>query len=332
MRNQTSRTPSLLLSGIVVLICMLGLGWSGLRQYARADSPSGASSRQEKVKKNQEVEKKNPAQDVLDILIQPEPVEFPGPNNTTLRGYIYKPAGEGRHKAIIWNHGSEPHPKKEEDLGRFYAGNGYVFFLPHRSGQGLSSDQGEYIGNKQKLCDEKPDPRKCRVDLHDVANHDVVAAVAWLKTRPFVDPSKIVMSGCSYGGIQTLLAAEKGLGIRAFVPFAPGAMSWANTELRDRLKEAIKNASGPNLTGHQISNPSAPIFLIQAQGDFSLGPYEVLGDILKHRGGLNGAKLYPKFGESHMDAHGVFATKLAGIKVWRNDVLHFFDQALGLEN
>ena len=139
-------------------------------------------------------------------------------------------------------------------------------------------------------------------------NHDVVAAVAWLKTRPFVDPNRIVMSGVSYGGIQTLLTAEKGLGIRAFVPFAPAAMSWANTELQARLKEAIKNASGPNLLDHGINNASAPIFLIQAKGDYNLGPYEVLGDILKKRGGLNGAKLYPRFGETNQEAHGVFAT------------------------
>jgi len=281
MRNQTSRNPRLLLSGALALFCILSLALSGLKQEVRADSTANASTVQ--VKKNQDVEKKNPAADAADLLAQPELVHFPGPNNTTLSGYIYRPAGDGRHKAIIWNHGSEPNPRKEEDLGRFYAGNGYVFFLPHRSGQGLSSDQAEYIGNKQKLCDEKLDPRKCRVDLHDVANHDVVAAVAWLKTRPFVDPSKIVMSGCSYGGIQTLLAAEKGLGIRAFVPFAPGAMSWANTALQARLEQAAKNAK-------------APVLLIQAKNDFSTGPSERLGPILKEHGAPSGNKLHAEMG------------------------------------
>lgn len=319
MRNQTSRNPSLLLSGVVVLVCMLSLAGSGLTQDVRADSPSNASTVQEKLKKNQETEKKNPAADIAHLLVQPEPVEFPGPNNTTLRGYIYRPAGEGRHKAIIWNHGSGKNPGKAEDLGRVYAGNGYVFFYPHRRGHGQSSDQGEYIGDKEKLCQDTPDPRKCSVELHEMYNDDVVAAVGWLRNRPFVDPNKIVMSGLSYGGIQTLLSAEKGLGVRAFVPFAPAAMSWANTELQARLKKAINNAG-------------APIFLIQAKGDYSLGPYEVLGDILKHKGGLNGAKLYPKFGQSNADAHHVFATTLAGIKIWRDDVLHFFDQELDSGN
>jgi dienelactone hydrolase len=69
-----------------------------------------------------------------------------------------------------------------------------------------------------------------------------VAAVAWLKEQPSVDPRRIVVSGVSYGGIQTLLTAEKGLGIRAFVPFAPGAMSFANRALRERMATAVRNA------------------------------------------------------------------------------------------
>ena len=48
------------------------------------------------------------------------------------------------------------------------------------------------------------------------------------------------MSGCSYGGIQTLLSVEKGLGVRGFIPFAPAAMSWANVELRKRLLRSVQ--------------------------------------------------------------------------------------------
>ena len=65
------------------------------------------------------------------------------------------------------------------------------------------------------------------VEMHDAYNADVVAA-EWLRQQPYVDGQRIAVSGCSYGGIQTLITAEKGLGVRAFVPFAPGAMSWAS--------------------------------------------------------------------------------------------------------
>jgi dipeptidyl aminopeptidase/acylaminoacyl peptidase len=55
---------------------------------------------------------------------------------------------------------------------------------------------------------------------------DVIASLIYLKSLSFVDPARIAISGCSYGGIQTLLAGERELGIRASVLFAPGAMSW----------------------------------------------------------------------------------------------------------
>jgi hypothetical protein len=140
MRNQTSRNPSLLLSGLVVLVCLLSLEWTGLRQDARADSPSNSLTIQ-KVKQKQDVEK-NPAQDVLDTLVNPNPW-VPGPEQYhPARIHPTSPREEGRHKAIIWNHGSEQRPGKEEDLGRFYAGNGYVAFLPHRRSHGKSGRPG----------------------------------------------------------------------------------------------------------------------------------------------------------------------------------------------
>src|SRR5205807_1416741 len=87
--------------------------------------------------------------------------------------------------------------------------------------------------------------RKRDVALHDVYNEDVVAALAWLKKQPFVDPDRVIVSGVSYGGIQTLVTAEKGLGVRAFIPFAPAAMSFANTALQERLTQATRNAKAP---------------------------------------------------------------------------------------
>jgi dipeptidyl aminopeptidase/acylaminoacyl peptidase len=86
--------------------------------------------------------------------------------------------------------------------------------------------------------------------LQDVYNHDVADAVDWLMKRPEVDRNRVAMTGVSYGGIQILLAAEKGLGIRAFIPFAPGTMSWKNS-------------------------------LAQAQNDNDIGPSEVLGPMIR---------------------------------------------------
>jgi dienelactone hydrolase len=230
----------------------------------------------------------------------------------TLHGFLYAPSGQGPFPAIIWNHGSEAKPGSKPDLAEFYTGKGFVFFIPHRHGHGRSVDAGPYHVDLQRSCKSQD----CVIQLHELYNKDVVAAVEWLKTQSFVDKQKIVMSGVSFGGIQTLLTAEKGLGIRAFVAFAPAAMSWNSfPELRARLLRAEERAQ-------------RPIFLIQAEGDYNTGPYETLGTYLLKKGGLNKGRLYAKFGSSNQEAHGAFATKAAGIEIWQADVIAFINAAM----
>ena len=124
----------------------------------------------------------------------------------------------------------------------------------------------------------------------------------------------LAVVGCSYGGIQTLLTAEKGLGVRGFVSFAPAAMSWANLRLRERLLQSVKHAK-------------APLFLLQAENDYSTGPSETLGPVLRAKGGLNRSKVYPAFGTTPAEGHGGFACWDEGIAIWGPDVLAFLSEA-----
>jgi dienelactone hydrolase len=151
------------------------------------------------------------------------------------------------------------------------------------------------------------------VRAQEAANEDVVAAMNWLSKQREVDASRIVVSGCSFGGIQTLLTAEKGLGARAFIAFAPAAQSWGNGALDQMLE-------------HAVSRAKAPVFILQAKNDYSLQPAEVLGKIATARGGQ--AKIYPGFGNGPQQGHWAFATTDAGIAVWGNDVLHFIEEAI----
>lgn len=236
----------------------------------------------------------------------------------TLKGFIYKPSGTGPFPAILWNHGSERQPGWQPELAAFYNSKGFVFFIPHRHGHGRSP--GEYIADRQRKFEEahKNDRMavwKEQVRLLEEYNPDVVAAVAWLKAQPYVDKNGIVMSGCSYGGIQTLLSGEKALGVRAFIPFAPAAMSWANVELRKRLLRSVNDAK-------------APLFLLQAQNDYSTGPAEVLGAAIRKRGAPNGSKLYPAFGTTHQQGHGAFACWDLGTRIWGDDVMAFIRTVL----
>ena len=88
---------------------------------------------------------------------------------------------------------------------------------------------------------------------------------AYLKRQPYVDPQRLGVAGCSFGGIQTLLAAERGAGYRAAVAISPGAQSWSgNVPLRERLVAAARKAE-------------IPVFLIQPPKDGSLEPSRVVG-------------------------------------------------------
>jgi hypothetical protein len=78
-----------------------------------------------------------------------------------------------------------------------------------------------------------------------------------------------------------------------------------------------------------VKEARAPMFLLQAQNDYNLGPGKVLGAILEQKGKLNRVKIYPAFGDpaNPKDGHGGFAVR--GSEVWGKDVLGFLEEALG---
>jgi dienelactone hydrolase len=246
--------------------------------------------------------------------VEPTEVSFPC-GELTLHGFLWKPEGEGPFPAIVYNHGSEKLPGSFPSLGNFWTAHGFMFFVPHRHGHGRSP--GQYIVDlEDEFRATEKDPAKLQrhsIELHEHYNADVVSAVTWLKMQPGVDQERIAVAGISYGGIQTLLTAEKDLGVAAFVAFSPAAMSWrGNPLLRERLLQAIKKAT-------------APMFLLQAKNDYNLGPSELLGTELTRKGAPNRAKLYPPFGDANdpRDGHGGFAVR--GSEVWGQDVLDFLN-------
>ena len=247
-------------------------------------------------------------------------VEFPGPDGMTLHGHLYVPgvntktelaAVTKKFPLMIYNHGSEPDPKGVPQLARLYVNHGFVFFAPDRHGQGLSKDAGPYIVDLQTAAHNGV----ASVKLHELYNKDVIAAVKWIKEQAYIEGNHIVMTGISYGGIQTLLTAEKDPGIRAYVPFAPAAESWGSVPLQHRMIEAVRNEK-------------APMFLIQAEGDYNLGPSHTLGPILSNKGNEQKwrNRIYPKFGCTNQDAHARFAMQCDGIAIWDQDVLKFLDE------
>jgi dienelactone hydrolase len=247
------------------------------------------------------------SQSLLLAQSQPQEVVFAG-GGRQLHGFLWKPEGAGPFAAVLWNHGSEKLPGSQPVLAKFYTEHSYVFFVPHRRGQGRSP--GEYI---QDLVAQAPAGERARrmVELQEAEVEDVVGALNYLRSQAFVDGARIAISGCSYGGIQTLLAGERALGVKALVPFAPGAMSWEqNVALQDRLIRAVERAK-------------APVFLLQAENDYNLAPSRVLSKEASKKKKEFESKVYPAFGTGHHDGHGGFCS--TATDVWGKDVLAFLE-------
>ena len=72
-----------------------------------------------------------------------------------------------------------------------------------------------------------------------------------------------------------------------------------------------------------VQRSKMPVFLLQAQNDYTLGPSDVLGPMIREKGGANQAKVYPAFGTTHAEGAIGFACWEEGIKIWGSDVLDF---------
>ncbi len=240
----------------------------------------------------------------------PEIVSFRS-ENLTLKGLLWRPEGKGPFPAVLFNHGSgRDYEKQFAALGPLFASRGYVFLAPYRRGQGLSADQGEYIGDiLDRILKEKgPEEQAMMMVKLLETDHlnDQLSALSYLKGLPFVDRKRIAVAGNSFGGIQSVLMAERDAGIRAAVDFAGAAQTWAgNHFIRERMLAAVRNAK-------------VPIYFIQAENDQDLSPSRVLAAEMQQVGKPHKIKIFPPFGKTAEDGHsfGYFGGEIWGLEVF----------------
>jgi dipeptidyl aminopeptidase/acylaminoacyl peptidase len=130
-----------------------------------------------------------------------------------------------------------------------------------------------------------------------------------LRKQVVVQPDRIAVAGNSFGGIETVLGAERG-NYCAAIDSAGGAQSWAQApDLQSRMARAVRNAN-------------APIFFFQAANDYDLSPSKTLSAVMKDARKTYEVKIYPPYGNSPQDGHtfGYF-----GSAVWADDVFRFLN-------
>jgi carboxymethylenebutenolidase len=250
------------------------------------------------------------AGDAEDALRPPELIEFRS-GDLDLKGFIWKPAGNGPFPAILWNHGSEKSPGAVDAVAAFFATRGYVFFVPHRRGQGRSP--GPYIMDQLKTASSAAARSMMLVKLHEAHLSDQLAALTYLRGLRFVDQRRLTVMGFSFGGIQTMLAVERGPGYRVAVNCSGAAQTWSSSpDLQRRLIAAARRAA-------------MPVFFLQAQNDYDLAPNRVLSAEVKASGKPTESRVYPAHGVSAQDGHS-FCVR--GVNVWGPDVARFIEAHL----
>lgn len=232
-----------------------------------------------------------------------------------LVGYLYHPEGTGPWPALIWNHGSEEDPEagpQFDTVASAFLPEGYVVFAPVRRGHGES--EGEYIVNRIKLTARVQGRGAAgRLTAELLATEqfrDQLSGLVYVAKLPFVDSNRIVVAGCSFGGIETLLGAIDGVGYRAAVSISPGALSWDQNEpLRSLLTQTVKRID-------------IPVLLIQPAKDASLAPSRVLAaEAARSRKPLT-AKVYPATGPEKEQSHCFGGA--SGMHIWAEDAKAFF--------
>jgi dienelactone hydrolase len=237
-----------------------------------------------------------------------------------LRGALWRPTAPGRHPGLVVVHGSGRcwGTGQVEDLGRRFAARGYVAFFPCRRGMGLSAGRGEAMADQMRRegiagARDTAYARRSTELLETTQLADVRGAVAALRARPDVDPARVAVTGVSYGGILTLLAAEADSTLRAAVAFAPAAMNWSwNAPLRERLLAGARRTRVPTL-------------VLQASNDWSVGPTEAIPAAVRAGGAEARGRLYPAVGYNANDGHGLM---ILAPQVWEPELYAFLDRHL----
>ena len=253
------------------------------------------------------------------VAANPEIVHFPSAGRE-LGGELYKPTSNGPFPAILYNHGSAPgmlNSQASKVLGPLFASKGWVFFMPYRRGQGLSSAAGPYIGDEIESARGQGGFSEGAAVMTKLLStdhlQDQLAGLWWLRSQSFVQRARIAVAGNSFGGIESVLGAAQE-SYCAAVDAAGAAETWEKApDLQQLLKKAARAAK-------------APMFFFQAENDFDVSPSKVLYAEMKQAGKEAEIKIYPPFGRSPKDGHS-FA--YLGSATWFPDVLNFVQKHCG---
>ena len=243
-----------------------------------------------------------------------------------LKGFLWRPAGSGPFPAVVFHHGRSDAARQYslelgltlEQLGQVvgavFVRHGFVLLYPFRRGEGLSADQGQFIGDllqREEAAKGLEARRQLQLVLTTTDHlQDARAALSFLKNLPYVDKGRVAVAGHSFGGQLTLLEAARDRTVRAAVAFGAAAGSWdGSPDHRDRLLEAVRELT-------------MPVMLIQPANDYSLLPSKAMDEELTRLSKPHVRTIYPAFGPTPLHGHNFLYFDVAR---WERDVFAFLE-------
>lgn len=243
-----------------------------------------------------------------------------GKKDLKLEATLYKPEGNGPFPLLIMNHGSTGPGKiparqtlRFESFGKLFTQWGFVMLAPMRRGRGQSD--GDY--EEPYWCSDAEVDRGIKNAIQDLD-----AVFNYVKTLPYIDPSRILLSGVSRGGILSVVyAAERPASVRAVINFVGGWMGEGCTKYMDDPNLRYFKRSGARTT--------TPMLFLYAGNDsyYSKEAIKSYVRAFERAGGKVVFRLYESVGE---DGH--YLSRYPDI--WLRDVEDFLKSVhmLPIEN
>ncbi|HXV16703.1 MAG TPA: prolyl oligopeptidase family serine peptidase, partial [Gemmatimonadaceae bacterium] len=165
-------------------------------------------------------------------LVTPTKVVIKSPDGLEVHSQLFNSGGTGRKPAIIFVHGGPPRQmllgwnysdyySNAYALNQYLASRGFVVMsVNYRLGIGYGRDfqQAKHAGSQGAS-----------------EYQDVKAAAEWLRSQPFVDPSRVGIYGGSYGGFLTAMALSHNSDLFAAGVDIHGVHDWTTERARGML-------------------------------------------------------------------------------------------------
>jgi dienelactone hydrolase len=246
-----------------------------------------------------------------------------------LRGMLGRPAGPGPFPAYISNHGSMTIQEASRrpwtvitkgSLSDTLAQQGFVALVLAR--RGYKGSEGAASTYSQNQTSGGYSGRRAADVMRGAEEEtgDVVAALEYLLTLPFVDPERVAVGGVSLGGLVSIMAAARDTRFKAVISMAGGYRQSG----QGGVDEAWPLVQGVWKTSAQKIR--APVLILWSKNDMMLHEDEgrQLEKELRRLGKSVEMKVYPAFRDN---GHFLF-TRAEGYPVYVPDAVSFLDTHL----